>query len=89
MSSATEASTSPSGPVRDVNWYRQLWWNTGNFHPKAKWNEATDTRDITRGTISAADDSIVNQLKQHVPVCKADDVVSKVLPEVNYKSPEE
>ncbi|CAG8511242.1 17270_t:CDS:2 [Acaulospora colombiana] len=40
-SSATEVSSS-SGPVRDVNWYRQLWWNTGNFHLKAKWNEATN-----------------------------------------------
>ncbi|CAG8478476.1 13425_t:CDS:2, partial [Acaulospora morrowiae] len=32
---------SMSSAVRDVNWYRQLWWNTGNFHPKAKWNETT------------------------------------------------
>ncbi|CAG8733134.1 7192_t:CDS:1, partial [Acaulospora morrowiae] len=40
-SSATEASTSLSGLVKDVNYYRQLWWKTGNIHPKAMWNEAT------------------------------------------------
>ncbi|CAG8713134.1 14280_t:CDS:2, partial [Acaulospora morrowiae] len=27
-SSATEVSTSVSRSVGDVNWYRQLWWNT-------------------------------------------------------------
>ncbi|CAG8660827.1 6813_t:CDS:2, partial [Acaulospora morrowiae] len=43
MSSATEVSTSS---VRDVNWYRQLWWNTGNFHPKAKWNDATNSESL-------------------------------------------
>ncbi|CAG8786119.1 4558_t:CDS:1, partial [Acaulospora morrowiae] len=41
MSNATEVSTSLNGLVRDVDWYRQLWWNTGNIHPKAKWEEAT------------------------------------------------
>ncbi|CAG8524334.1 18790_t:CDS:2, partial [Acaulospora morrowiae] len=41
MSSATQVSTSLNGPVRDVDWYRQLWWKTGNIHPKAKWEEAT------------------------------------------------
>ncbi|CAG8594613.1 12684_t:CDS:2, partial [Acaulospora morrowiae] len=39
--------------------------------------------------VSADDDSVVDQLKQHAPVCKANDVVSEVLPEVNSKSPEE
>ncbi|CAG8640347.1 7944_t:CDS:2 [Paraglomus brasilianum] len=41
MSSGTEVSTSLNGPVKDVEWYRQLWWKTGNIHPKAKWEEAT------------------------------------------------
>ncbi|CAG8491835.1 2418_t:CDS:2, partial [Acaulospora morrowiae] len=40
-SSATEVSTSVSRSMRDVSWYRQLWWNTGNFHHKAMWSEAT------------------------------------------------
>ncbi|CAB5208737.1 hypothetical protein RhiirA5_481253 [Rhizophagus irregularis] len=40
-------------------------------------------------TISTVDVSVVDQLKQHVPVCKANDVVSEVLSEVNFKSPEE
>ncbi|CAG8552667.1 7363_t:CDS:2 [Ambispora gerdemannii] len=31
--------------------------------------------------VSADDDSIVDQLKQHAPVCKANDMVSEVLPE--------
>ncbi|CAG8621742.1 17721_t:CDS:2, partial [Acaulospora morrowiae] len=51
ISSATEVSTSPSGPVRDVNWYRQLWWNIGSFHPKARWNEATDSVHVLKDSI--------------------------------------
>lgn len=41
--------------------------------------------------VSAIDvsDSVVDQLKQHTPVCKANDVVSEVLPEVNSKSSKE
>ncbi|CAG8728692.1 16327_t:CDS:2, partial [Acaulospora colombiana] len=38
---------------------------------------------------SADDDSVVDQLEQHAPVCKANDVISEVLSEVNFKSPEE
>ncbi|CAG8785945.1 10324_t:CDS:2, partial [Acaulospora morrowiae] len=39
--------------------------------------------------VSVDDDSVVDQLKQHVPIYKANDVVSEVLPEVNSKSPKE
>ncbi|CAG8604829.1 12785_t:CDS:2 [Acaulospora morrowiae] len=35
--------------------------------------------------VFANNDSIVDQLKQHVPVCKANYVISEVLPEVNSK----
>ncbi|CAG8450887.1 14140_t:CDS:2 [Acaulospora morrowiae] len=35
------------------------------------------------------DDSVVDLLKQHAPVCKANDAVSEVLPEVNSKSSED
>ncbi|CAG8648289.1 9423_t:CDS:2, partial [Funneliformis mosseae] len=35
--------------------------------------------------ISADDDSVVDQFKQHAPVCKANDVILEVLPEVNSK----
>ncbi|CAG8582896.1 7504_t:CDS:2 [Ambispora gerdemannii] len=48
-SSATEASTSLSGLVKDVNYYRQLWWKTGNIHPKAMWNEATLPYELKTG----------------------------------------
>ncbi|CAG8753615.1 9543_t:CDS:2, partial [Dentiscutata erythropus] len=36
--------------------------------------------------VSADDDFIVDQLKQHAPVCKANDVVSEVLPEGNDRN---
>jgi len=48
-----------------------------------------DKEAIPEVTISTVDVSVVDQLKQHVPVCKANDVVSEVLSEVNSKSPEE
>ncbi|CAG8523575.1 2651_t:CDS:2 [Paraglomus occultum] len=30
MSNGTKVSTSLNGPVRDVDWYRQLWWKTAS-----------------------------------------------------------
>uniref|UniRef100_U9TD07 Uncharacterized protein n=1 Tax=Rhizophagus irregularis (strain DAOM 181602 / DAOM 197198 / MUCL 43194) TaxID=747089 RepID=U9TD07_RHIID len=35
--------------------------------------------------VSADNDSIVDQFKQYVPICKVNDMVSEVLPEVNTK----
>ena len=45
-----------------------------------------DKEAIPEVTISTVDVSVVDQLKQHVPVCKANDVVSEVLSEINSKS---
>ncbi|PKK56401.1 hypothetical protein RhiirC2_800102 [Rhizophagus irregularis] len=36
--------------------------------------------------VSANNDSIVNQFKQYTPICKVNDMVSEVLPEVNTKA---
>ena len=35
--------------------------------------------------VSADNSSVVDQLKQHMPICKANDVVSEVLLKVNTK----
>jgi hypothetical protein len=49
-------------------------------------NEFTEVNMISVVDVS---NSVVDQLKQHTFVCKANDVVSEVLPEVNSKSSEE
>jgi hypothetical protein len=49
-------------------------------------NEFTEVNTISAVDVS---NSVVDQPKQHTPVCKANDVVSEVLPEVNSKSSED
>ncbi|CAG8622437.1 6123_t:CDS:2 [Acaulospora morrowiae] len=47
MSSETEVSTSPGNPVRDVNWYRQLWWNTVSQCKDTSISDNTSNYDVS------------------------------------------
>ncbi|CAG8629746.1 6323_t:CDS:2, partial [Paraglomus occultum] len=42
--------------------YRQLWWKTGNIHPKAKWEEATLPYELKTGVTL---DEYIIQIDKH------------------------
>ncbi|RHZ80111.1 hypothetical protein Glove_139g274 [Diversispora epigaea] len=54
MGSASTSDTTVSTPINiaeteNVRKCRQLWWRTGNFHPKANWNEAILPYELMTG----------------------------------------